>query len=301
MKKLVFLFAMVFAVGMVMTQKTTNLFQSGNNNSADVTQISSSGENFINASQTGDGNSLKTFQLGWENELELYQGGNYNTADLKQFTLDKDEIHGYNDAEVIQKGDHNTASLSQKEVDPNDTDDGGEWVWDPQWWNWFHEEYIPNPEEDRSVNEASATQSGDNNSYTLNQGRQALQPDNESYLVQSGNNNTAILTQLGIQNESEIRQTGDGNNAELLQISADRNNEYNYSESFSWQTGAYNSLEVTQTGEFDEQYAESTQNGNNNSTTITQIGVEEQTVDAYQKGTSDQLEVNQVDDEDQLD
>ena len=284
MKKLVFLFAMVLFAGFAMAQKTTTIVQSGNSNTATVDQMASmSGDvNSIFATQSGDWNGLTTVQKGWDNNIDLMQSGNHNTADMTQETCDFGENNGYNTAKVVQYGNNNTANLSQEETDGNGAD-----VWVMGIFP------VPGTEMDRSINEATATQSGDHNTYNLEQGRDEYIPDNTSYLVQSGNSNTADVDQLGFKNYSEIRQRGDWNNADLFQDGADFING-SMDESYSWQTGAHSTLNVKQVGEVDEQLAESKQNGGNNTTTILQVGFTEQNVNAWQYGT-DVIDVDQVD------
>lgn len=287
MKKLILFFAMVFAVSMVMAQKTTTLVQAGVNNTADVTQMAclSGDDNFIIATQSGNYNGLTTLQVGWNNDIDLKQSGNHNTADMTQETCDYDESHGYNTAKVLQNGHNNTANLSQMEEDGGLTDIGYVWGFP-----------VPiNPEMDRSINVADATQSGNSNSYTLNQGRQTHIPDNESYLVQSGAYNGADINQLGFDNYSEIRQPGYDNAADLLQEGPTLFASSSMDVSKSWQTGSLNGLIVKQTGEVDEQLAISRQDGYQNQTEITQVGFTVQNVDARQDGNGDVVNVSQID------
>ena len=287
MKKLIFLFAMVLAVSFAMAQKTTTIVQSGVNNVATVDQMAcmSGDANYIFATQSGNNNELTTFQKGWDNNIDLMQSGNNNSADMTQETCDYGTGHGLNTAKVVQRGNGNNADLSQMETDGNDAD------------GWFFGIPVV-PEQDRSINLADAVQSGNANNYTLNQGREAYIPDNTSYLVQSGNRNMADLNQLGFNNYSEIRQPGSLNEAGLLQTGADISIlSYNMDESFSWQTGARNKLEIKQVGDVDEQLAESRQNGVANETTILQVGYTVQNVDAWQAGSADVIDVDQIDEE----
>lgn len=288
MKKLVFLFAMVLIAGFVMAQKTTTLVQSGNSNIATVDQMAclSGAVNSIFATQSGNWNTLTTFQKGWDNNIDLLQSGDHNTADMTQETCDFGTSHGYNTAKVVQYGDANTANLSQMEEDGGlaDIDYVGGWLPLPIL-----------PERDRSINEATTTQSGNSNTYNLAQGRENYIPDNTSYLTQSGNSNAADIDQLGFNNYSEIRQTGDWNTADLLQDGADISlTAVNKDESYSWQIGVHSTLNVKQVGDVDEQLAESRQNGSGNTTNILQVGVTMQNVDAWQYGT-DVIDIDQVD------
>lgn len=289
MKKLIFLFAMVLAVSFAMAQKTTTIVQSGVNNVATVDQMAcmSGDANFIFATQSGNNNELTTFQKGWDNNIDLMQSGNNNNADMTQETCDFGENHGFNTAKVVQRGNGNNADLSQMETAGDGID-----------WGSFMGFPVPGVELDRSINLADAVQSGNANNYTLNQGREAYIPDNTSYLVQSGNRNMADLNQLGFNNYSEIRQPGNLNEAELLQTGADISIlSYNMDESYSWQTGARNKLEVKQVGDVDEQLAESRQNGVANETSILQVGYTVQNVDAWQAGSADVIDVDQIDEE----
>ena len=95
MKKIIFLFAMVFAVSMVMAQHIDVVNQTGNNNVAYVDQ-------WFN----GSGGALDG------NEAYVDQIGDRNNADVDQWN------NGYagsaHEAKVYSKGDDNTGKIYQE-------------------------------------------------------------------------------------------------------------------------------------------------------------------------------------------
>jgi hypothetical protein len=264
MKKLIFLFAMVFAVSMAMAQKTTTVTQTGDNNTANVFQNSMDGDaNFIYATQSGDFNNLISEQRGGNNYLSLDQSGDFNNAIMEQYT--KDVAPNLNNALIVQSGDWNEATLTQKEDPLN----------------------FP----DNSHNVSHATQSGDNNAYTLNQGGNEWSPLNENFLVQSGNDNAALIDQFGYTDYSEISQLGNSNDAYLTQTAGQGG--AGTATSYSYQEGTGNLVDILQDYDPSSQYANSHQNGIGNITNIDQQGNGTQTVDALQEG-SDAINITQI-------
>ncbi|MEI8084821.1 MAG: hypothetical protein WCG93_01265 [Paludibacter sp.] len=280
MKKLSFILAMVLGTGMVMAQKTTDLYQGGSGNYANITQtasISNLDINTINAVQAGSSNSLYTAQKGWDNNIDLKQTGSSNEAAMTQETGDLFLFTGKNTANVVQGGgSSNYAKLTQSEEAGNGSDG------------------FLLPEYDRSKNYAKATQSGDANTYVLNQGSQVKIPNNESYLVQSGNGNYATIDQKGIKNFSDIKQYANNNNSILNQTGSDFLHTGTYDTSYSNQEGNNNGLTITQTGEVDNQLAESIQNGTGNETRINQVANTVQNVKSWQYN-HDSIIIKQVD------
>jgi len=105
MKKLVFLFAMVFAVGMVMAQNTAVVTQSGGNSNTAYTQ------------QVGDGNDIFISQAlatateynvaGVSATDRIFQKGDNNIAKLEQIVKTTWDNASSNEAKIVQKGDGN--------------------------------------------------------------------------------------------------------------------------------------------------------------------------------------------------
>lgn len=264
MKKLVFLFAMVLAVSMAMAQKIATVTQNGNYNTADVFQNSMDGDaNSIYATQSGDFNDLITEQRGNNNYLELTQGGDFNEAIMEQYS--KGTAPNLNNALLVQSGLWNEATLSQKEDPLN----------------------FP----DNSHNVGRMTQSGNNNSYALNQGGNEWNPLNENYLVQSGNDNEANVDQFGYTDFSDIRQFGTSNEASLIQTAGQGG--AGTATSYSVQLGTDNQLDILQDYDPLSQYANSYQNGVGNTTNIRQEGNGAQTVVAVEDGT-DAIFIEQI-------
>lgn len=264
MKKLVFLFAMVLAVSMAMAQKIATVTQNGNYNTADVFQNSMDGDaNSIYATQSGDFNDLITEQRGNNNYLELTQGGDFNDATMEQFS--KGTAPNLNNALLVQSGLWNTVTLSQKEDPLN----------------------FP----DNSHNVGRMTQSGNHNTYVLNQGGNEWNPLNENYLVQSGNNNEADVDQFGYTDFSDIRQFGTSNEASLIQTAGQGG--AGTATSYSVQLGTDNQLDILQDYDPLSQYANSYQNGGGNTTNLRQEGNGAQTVVAVEDGT-DAIFIEQI-------
>lgn len=263
MKKVSLIFAMVLAVSFAMAQKTTWVTQAGTNNLADVMQTSFDGDaTSIYATQSGDWNTLNTEQRGFNNYLELMQSGDHNLANMKQFTKGSPNM---NTAVITQDGDLNKANLTQKE-DPLDFPDD-------------------------SKNKATATQSGDYNSYVLNQGGNEWSPTNEQYLTQSGDANNALIDQFGYTDYSEIRQLGNWNTTKLDQTAGQGG--AGTATSNSWQQGTNNLLNILQDYDPSQQIANSIQNGVSNTTNIGQEGNGLQKVVSQQLG-SDIIKVTQI-------
>lgn len=265
MKKLSILFAMMFVASMAMAQSTVTITQNGTGNNANYTQVSSYGDvNTIHAAQMGNWNILTTSQTGYDNNLDLWQNGDRNTATMSQFTNDVDHLFepaGHNNAVITQSGHYNGATLTQREA--------AGWIGD------------------FSKNTATAIQSGTYNGYILNQGSELYKPLNIQYLTQSGVSNGADVNQIGYKNESQINQSGNWNVADLDQDGGYVWPEYSagWDKSISWQGGDRNTLAISQSGNAILQYAETYQGGNYNGTTVKQVGVMgEQTIWSQQNG-----------------
>jgi hypothetical protein len=264
MKKLSFLLAMVFAASFAMAQKITTVTQTGNWNTANVFQNSMDGDaNFIYATQSGDFNALNSEQRGNNNYVELLQSGDFNDAVMKQYS--KGAAPNLNNALLVQSGDWNEATLTQKEDPLN----------------------FP----DNSHNVGRMTQSGANNSYILNQGGNEWNPLNENFLVQSGNDNKAVVDQFGYTDYSEISQLGNSNEAELTQTAGQGG--AGTAKSYSYQEGTGNLLDILQDYDPLSQYANSHQKGISNTTNIEQQGNGSQTVVALEEG-SDTVNIKQI-------
>ncbi|MDD3319948.1 MAG: hypothetical protein PHS59_00695 [Paludibacter sp.] len=285
MKKLSLILGMVLAVSMVMAQTVkTTIGQYGVRNEANVTQEAclSGCPTIIMAVQTGSWNVLNTSQTGMDNYIELRQGGVQNEANMEQLTCDiawegSGSTGGKNTADIYQTGTYGEANLSQMEkVD----------VVEPP----------ANP--DLSTNVARASQSGNDNTYNLDQGRRTWKPTNFSTLAQTGNRNMADIDQFGATNYSDIKQYGMYNDAFLDQHNYNPTNGSVpwWSKSYSTQVNKGNFLDVYQHGNANLQYAESTQNGNANETDIKQVSMQTQLVAAVQYGT-DIINITQIDQE----
>ena len=283
MKKLSLILGMMLAVSMVMAQTTkTTIGQDGVRNVANVTQEAclSGNPTTIMAVQAGSWNVLNTSQTGMQNYIELRQAGVQNKANMEQLTCDvawegSGSAGGTNTADIYQTGTYGKANLSQKE-----TVDGT---------------VVP-PNPDLSNNVARATQSGNDNTYNLDQGSRTWKPTNFSTLTQTGNRNMAGIDQFGATNYSNIKQFGMYNKANLDQHNKNIFNTPTtwWSKSYSTQTNKGNLLNVLQHGNANLQYAESYQNGNANKTNIKQVSMQTQLVAAVQHGT-DIINVTQID------
>lgn len=276
MKKLSLIFALVFAVGFVMAQKTTWVTQSGTSNVATINQDAGLAggydQNAIFAVQSGNYNALTTLQSGKDNYLELAQSGTGNSATMEQATKATLPAGGVNNAFISQGGVSNAATLIQ-----------GQNPLDALGYN-------------HSTNTAHATQSGQNGSYVLNQGMlgNGYDPKNTQFLTQSGISNTADLNQKGYTNYSEVLQSGNYNAADLDQADAAMNSSVIWDKSFSTQIGTSNLLDVYQHGNPGLQEATSNQNGVSNKTNIKQLSWNKQDVVSQQSGTGDVINVTQI-------
>ena len=272
MKKLSLVFVLTLAVGMAMAQKTTVITQSGNWNSADVSQTAGTfaygnhaelDANSIFATQSGNSNTLNTEQRGSSNFVELMQSGENNTANMKQFTLVGGSL---NTAKIMQSGNLNKVDLLQKE--------------DPL--------VFP----DDSKNKATATQSGTNGSYKLVQGGDEWSPTAEQSLTQSGIGNKADVLQIGIKIVSDIAQSNNFNSAILNQNGTQGGRGIAISN--SWQSGASNLLDIHQYYDAGDLEANSVQNGLSNKTNIQQNSNHILNVVGTQLGVGDMINVKQI-------
>ena len=114
MKKLTFLFALVFAVSMAMAQHSSTVSETGDGNTATITQgFAGSGTaldgNISAVTQTGDDNDAVVSQFnngyaGQHHESLIMQEGDLNNASVNQ-------QNALGNAYINQIGDQNTANI----------------------------------------------------------------------------------------------------------------------------------------------------------------------------------------------
>jgi hypothetical protein len=105
MKKLVFLFGMVFAVSMAIAQSNSStVVQTGNSNDADVTQTGLSNTSTVTQTELPGSSTSAGITWGY-NDADVTQDGDRNIADIKQDVK--------NTAEQTQTGDDNQAYIQQ--------------------------------------------------------------------------------------------------------------------------------------------------------------------------------------------
>lgn len=243
MKKLVFLFAMVFTSVMVFGQQSnyTSVIQNGNANTAEVlSQVSTNGPNYLYFWQNGNNNSLTAEQTfvddGSVNGLNFSQGEQNGASNFAKVTQD-----GYlNRSYLTQSGDYNQMELTQFKsgVASVDVD-----------------------------NYAENNQIGNFNDYKLGQDGHL----NVQNLWQTGNNNEAWINQTAIlsENYSYVYQNGDKNMVDLNQ-KAVNNNFGAINSSIAQQNGFDNMFKITQVGEFAENTSDLIQAGDYNDTYLYQ-------------------------------
>lgn len=106
MKKVVFLFATLFAVYAAIAQNTATTTQTGDNNEATITQLG----NLNNSVILSNGNSNKSTALmyGNENVTNVEQQGNGNSTDVRiGFQTNKTYPSNKNEVAILQVGDNN--------------------------------------------------------------------------------------------------------------------------------------------------------------------------------------------------
>jgi hypothetical protein len=110
MKKVIFLFAMIFAVSMAMAQNTINLTQTGSDNESENTQGAGNG-NLADIDQIGDENKVVTEQFGDNNMGTIIQGDENNAKILQG----KSDANGSGNTGIINQDEGHTANIEQIE------------------------------------------------------------------------------------------------------------------------------------------------------------------------------------------
>lgn len=294
MKKLVILFAMVFAVSMAMAQHTSTVLETGVNNSATITQGFDGGGaslegNISFVEQIGDNNDADVTQTnngfgGQHHESAIYQTGNTNDASVEQRNATGnafvDQNGNGNIANVLESGNfdlpHPAAGLAP------------------------YDAYVLQTGNNNTVNmgiygdrsASAAIQVGDNNIITQSLGQDVGEKvyQSSAYANQLGDRNEAIQIMEGqgfagnidvLFERERIWQTGNDNYARQLQTDDGLTTIYttNYAEvrqtgdnndSWQTQTGSQNDSRVAQTG--NNNWSTTVQTGNMNDIDVTQFG-----------------------------
>ena len=160
------------------------ILQSGNDNKTSVTQKGDSNEASVSLYGNSNGQTAGAItQEGDGAYAEIYIEGDENN-----FTVQQDTASAFYGAVY---GDANTLTVDQV--------------------NTYSEAY---------QNYGAALQTGYGNTATLEQQVEAYGESgglNQAYIVQNGNDNTALLEQTGTDNLAEISQDGNGNSGTLIQ------------------------------------------------------------------------------------
>lgn len=281
MKKLSLFFALVFAVSMTMAQHVSTVIETGDGNSATITQgFDGTGTalngNTSNVEQDGDNNGAVVTQYnngfgGQAHNSEIYQTGNDNAASIEQQNATGDayisQIGNENEANILEVGNFGVAAPAAG-IAPYDA--------------------YASQEGDRNIVNMSiygdgasavAIQKGNDNTIYQELGQDVGNKvfKSSAYANQMGNSNVAMQIMEGqgfaggitIQFERErIWQTGDNNYAHQLQTDDILPGGINYAE--IRQTGDWNESWQTQSGLNNDSRV--TQNGNSNWSTTTQFG-----------------------------
>jgi len=250
MKKLVFLFAMIFAVSMAMAQNVGSVTQNGNDNIGVISQDGSGNEGIVDQLK-GNNNSSSVIQTGNDNYALSTQGmlqnyypddrpghegemltstemiGSSNIISIKQV--------GEDYAEVLQTGSNNKSTVNQAA--------NGNAAWSYQGWpyGFWGETVVTSALKTTngvvSINQLSAnntaatwTYGGDNNKTTISQsvgeGNSASvaqgfiyvdAPYNFSTPVYNVKDNIATIAQAGASNTGKVMQLGNTNTFKLTQ------------------------------------------------------------------------------------
>lgn len=224
MKKLVILFAMVFAVSTAMAQSNTStITQSDATQTATVGQQGGDNESVVTQSNSLNTATVTQVNYQYEPGVDLVkstvlQSGVENTATVEQ-THSRGGAYpgngGLIETRVEQTGDYNTSMQIQG---PNNQmgNDYAEVLQSGNNNNAYQIQY-------RQGNDAYIDQAGSDN--TARQAQDTELPDeregssNLADIYQGGSDNYAEQEQQGWSNEAYIDQTGDGNNASQLQLS----------------------------------------------------------------------------------
>ena len=247
MRKIVFLFAMVFAVSMAMAQNVGSVVQNGDDNTGTISQDGSGNMGYVDQVK-GDDNTATITQTGDNNAALATQGmvtdyyypldggevltstamvGNANSITIKQV--------GGDYAEVLQTGSNNKSTVNQAA--------NGNSAWSYQGWpyGFWGETAITSALKTTngvvSINQLSAnntaatwTYGGDNNKTTISQsvgeGNSASVSQGFIYVdaqynfttpVYNVKDNIATITQAGASNTGKVMQLGNANNFKLTQ------------------------------------------------------------------------------------
>jgi len=239
MKKLSFIFAMMFAASMAMAQNTSLLVQKGSTNDALVKQI-------------GIGNNDKVHQYGNNDDATVKQIGSYNIAVADQLLGDR------NTATVLQDNNSNQAYLVQgmntgyfsadgvTTLDIAAYDNIGSITQGSGVRNYSELHQMGNN------NNGSVVTSGNDNFAYIYQGWAGSWWGEPSIL---GNNNTASIKQTWNNNWGGIWQDGNNNGANLLQDGTSNMGRISQGYNYTGITGVaytpyvqYNQANVTQIG-----------------------------------------------------
>lgn len=241
MKKLTFLFAMVFAVSMAMAQSNESTINvSGSSNSADVEQVGEDNINLLNQSSN--------------NVFELTQTGDDNYSDLRQAAT------GENTAYVNQLGDRNRLTRAGRALqgsgnllDLNQTgDDNITRLYQDSRNQFAYIDQVGNSNEvqvnqDSKGNIADIDQNGNGNFTNILQDNGLSANTAVSNVSGYGNGNETTgdkwldIKQLGSSNWASTTITGDENDADIHQTGDDNYAKYNV-------TGSFNTMNATQNG-----------------------------------------------------
>lgn len=261
MKKLVFLFAMVFAVSIVLGQNTSVKVQSGQDQTAEVEQLGDLNTSYVTQDnknnsalveqsnenlQAANANLSTVVQTGKTNIAEVYQTHNGNLTNGHEGLLE---------TRIYQTGDNNFIGQVQGPHGQMGTslavaDQGGNN-------NWASQHQL------RYGNEAFIYQLGNGNTAKQGQDAPLLDDDdfvgsmNYALIDQSGNNNSASQSQYGWDNHVEAYQSGNGNTS----IQDQKNTSW-VSEAFVYQSGNNNDALQEQIGSLNSAVIDQASNGN---------------------------------------
>jgi hypothetical protein len=287
MKKLSLLVAMLFAIGMAMAQHTSTVTETGDSNSALITQgfdgagLAMDG-NISAVTQTGDHNDAVVSQLnngfgGQHHESEIMQVGDLNKANV-------DQQNATGNAYINQLGDGNEANILEVGNFDVPAPAGGIAPYDA---------YVSQEGGGNLVNmsifgtssSAVAIQKGNDNEIYQELGQDVGNKvfKSSAYANQLGDRNYAsqIMEGQGFAGDIDasfererIWQTGDDNTAYQLQTDDNLPASTNYAEIH--QNGDWNESWQTQTGSNNDSRV--TQNGNSNWNMTTQTGMQNEVV-----------------------
>lgn len=282
MKKVIFLFAMVFAVNFAMAQNSAETTQPGDDNVAYINQFGS--DNTAAITQIGDKNGAGVSASYTHFVYGLFTGGitqhgDDNTATIKQKNFTENTVSAAPEAGIVQGGDDNTATITQTGK--------SEWL---QEYAWVKQIGIGNTSlqnqaysnahshiyQDGDANVAETQQIGGynqradvwqvgnrNNAYQLQGISGSYTVDNRATITQTGDDNIATQYQNGSGNTATTTQEADWNTANLTQDGSGN------SASVLQTTGGDNIVNLTQD---DGASANIVQDGDNN--TLMGIGMD---------------------------